>query len=404
MKSNTGVVPKLRFPEFRNAGEWEVKRLGDYLSNKPEYGVNAAAVPFNKNLPIYLRITDISEDGKLMLKNRVSIDLDASKEQYLSEDDIVLARTGASVGKSYKYRKSDGALVFAGFLIRIRPNILELDSEFLSQYLHTNTYWNWVEFTSARSGQPGINGTEYSLMPIPLPPTIQEQQKIADCLSSLDEVIDLHTKKLEALKTHKKGLMQQLFPRDGETTPRMRFPEFRDAGEWEVKRIHELLEYERPEPYIVQSDNYEPYGTPVLTANKSFILGYTYEQTGIYEDVPVIIFDDFTTDKKFVDFPFKVKSSAIKILKRKGENNIRFIFELMNLIHFDPQQHKRYYISEYQNIVVRVPIPKEQQKIADCLSSLDEVIDLHTKKLEALKAHKKGLMQQLFPTMDEVRL
>ena len=183
--------------------------------------------------------------------------------------------------------------------------------------------------------------------------------------------------------------------------PKLRFPEFRDAGPWEKTPLREVLDYERPDRYIVDNDNYQSSGIPVLTANKSFILGYTDETNGVYKEVPVIIFDDFTTDKKFVNFPFKVKSSAIKILKSRDKNNIRFLYELMTLIKFDPQQHKRYYISEYQNISVPIPKPEEQQKIADCLSSLDEVIKLEGKKLEALKAHKKGLMQQLFPREGE---
>ncbi len=183
--------------------------------------------------------------------------------------------------------------------------------------------------------------------------------------------------------------------------PHLRFPEFRNAMPWEAERLGNLLNYERPDKYIVQSDKYETSGIPVLTANKSFILGYTSEQYGIYKDVPAIIFDDFTTDKKYVDFPFKIKSSAIKILKSNGKNDIRFLFELMTIIKFDPQQHKRYYISEYQNIIVFVPKPKEQQKIAACLSSIDEVIELESKKLDAFKAHKKGLMQQLFPREGE---
>jgi len=183
--------------------------------------------------------------------------------------------------------------------------------------------------------------------------------------------------------------------------PRLRFPEFRDAGEWKHIPLRAILDYERPDKYIVNSDNYKPSGIPVLTANKSFILGYTSEQDGIFKDVPVIIFDDFTTDKKYVDFPFKVKSSAIKILRHKDANNIRFIYELMSLIKFDPKQHKRYYISEYQNILVPVPKPKEQQKIADFLSTIDELIEHEANKLEALKKHKKGLMQRLFPREGE---
>lgn len=179
--------------------------------------------------------------------------------------------------------------------------------------------------------------------------------------------------------------------------PKLRFPEFSKAGSWEEESITNLLDYERPDAYIVTDTNYQKVGTPVLTANKSFILGYTNEEYGIYENIPAIIFDDFTVDKKFVDFPFKVKSSAIKILKEKGNNNIRFIFELLSQIRFEAKEHKRYYISAYQNLIVNIPKPQEQQKIASCLSSLDDLITAHTQKFDALRAHKKGLMQQLFP-------
>ena len=126
-------------------------------------------------------------------------------------------------------------------------------------------------------------------------------------------------------------------------------------------------------------------------------IGYTRESTGIYVNLPVIIFDDFTTDKKYVDFPFKVKSSAIKILHTKHTDILRFIYELMNQITFEAKEHKRYYISTYQRIQVPLPKEKEQQKIADCLSSLDELIEATTQKVEVLKEHKKGLMQRLFP-------
>ena len=180
-------------------------------------------------------------------------------------------------------------------------------------------------------------------------------------------------------------------------TPKLRFPEFRDAGEWEAKPLSDLLDYEQPGKYIVEDSNYQDTGTPVLTANKSFVLGHTAEISGIFEDVPVIIFDDFTTDKKYVDFPFKVKSSAIKILRSRGNNELKLIYELMSRIRFDPAQHKRYYISQYQNLEIELPSPSEQQRIADCLSSLDGLIAAEGRMLEALKAHKKGLMQQLFP-------
>jgi len=185
--------------------------------------------------------------------------------------------------------------------------------------------------------------------------------------------------------------------------PKLRFPEFRRAAAWEMKPLSALLDYERPEKYIVADVTYQNSGTPVLTANKSFILGYTPEVDGVYTGVPVVIFDDFTTDTKYVDFPFKVKSSAIKILKAKGDDSLKVIFELMGGIKFEPKEHKRYYISEYQNLEVAIPKAPEQQKIADCLTSLDEVIAAQGRKVEALKAHKRGLMQQLFPREGETR-
>lgn len=206
------TVPKLRFKEFENSGDWKENTLGDCLLNTPEYGINAAAVPYSDKLPTYLRITDISEDGIFLTNNKVSVDKNVTETNYLTEGDIVLARTGASVGKSYKYRVKDGKFVFAGFLIRIKPDENKLNSEFIFQFLSTPQYWKWVSFISARSGQPGINGTEYSSMLIYLPPIIDEQQKIAACLSSLDELITAQSQRIDALKEHKKGLMQGLFP------------------------------------------------------------------------------------------------------------------------------------------------------------------------------------------------
>lgn len=205
-------VPVIRFSEFQNAGEWKPVQLSQCLLKSPEYGINAPAVPYSDKLPVYLRITDISDDGSFISEQKVSVARKVIENNYLGEGDIVLARTGASVGKSYKYRKKDGRLVFAGFLIRIQPDAQLLNSEFIYQFFHTAQYWKWVNLTSARSGQPGINGSEYSSMPLLLPRNLEEQQKIADCLSSLDDLITALTQKLEAFKTHKKGLMQQLFP------------------------------------------------------------------------------------------------------------------------------------------------------------------------------------------------
>lgn len=210
--------PRLRLPEFRDAGEWETRPLGGLLSRPPEYGVNAAAVNYSPDLPTYIRITDIDDDGNFLTENKASVDIDAADNHYLTEGDVVLARTGASVGKWYRYRPDDGRLVFAGFLIRISPDKNKLDSFFLSAFLATRRYWDWVGITSARSGQPGINGTEYASLPIPLPPKTRtderpaEQQRIAAIFGSLDALIAAQARKLDVLRAHKKGLVQQIFP------------------------------------------------------------------------------------------------------------------------------------------------------------------------------------------------
>ncbi|MDD3771745.1 MAG: restriction endonuclease subunit S [Weeksellaceae bacterium] len=179
--------------------------------------------------------------------------------------------------------------------------------------------------------------------------------------------------------------------------PEIRFPEFKNEGEWDLKTLEDVLDYERPDKYIVHNTNYLNEGTPVLTANKSFILGYTNEDFGIYKKLPAIIFDDFTVDSKFVNFSFKVKSSAIKILTPKKKYDLRFTYELISQIDFNATEHKRYYISEYQKLKLPFPLPKEQLKIASCLSSLDDLIEAHNQKLDLLKDHKKGLIQNFFP-------
>jgi type I restriction enzyme S subunit len=216
---------------------------------------------------------------------------------------------------------------------------------------------------------------------VPLPPTKAEQTAIATALNDADAIITALEKLIAKKKAIKQGTMQELLkPKTG----------------WETKKLGDFLNYEQPTKYIVQNTDYNDHNqTPVLTAGKSFILGYTNEEFGIFENLPVIIFDDFTTDKKFVNFIFKVKSSAMKILKPKKETNLRFIYELMQTIEFDSTDHKRYWISEYQKIEVSVPNPDEQIRIAQILSDMDSEIEALEQKLKKQKQIKQGMMQVL---------
>jgi type I restriction enzyme, S subunit len=183
--------------------------------------------------------------------------------------------------------------------------------------------------------------------------------------------------------------------------PEIRFPEFNK--EWNLEELEQCLDYLQPTPYLVESTDYkDEYDTPVLTAGKSFILGYTNEKEGVFqENLPVIIFDDFSTATQFVDFPFKTKSSAMKILLSKNGNNIKFVYEAIQMINYEVGVHQRHWISIFSKLKIAKPDPQEQQKIASCLSSLDEVIAAHSQKLDLLKDHKKGLMQNLFPQEGE---
>ena len=145
---------------------------------------------------------------------------------------------------------------------------------------------------------------------------------------------------------------------------------------WSVCRLEEIVNYEQPTQYIVESTNYfNDYKTPVLTAGKSFILGYTNETKGIYDKLPSIIFDDFTTDSRLVDFPFKVKSSAMKILQVHSEINIHYVAYFMSVTRLVGDTHKRYWISEYSKLPIPIPPKEEQNRIVTKIQNIESVLE-----------------------------
>lgn len=178
--------------------------------NKGEYGVNAPACEYQPELPQYIRITDIDDNGNYVKDCPVSV-MTQEKEKYtLHEGDILFVRTGGTVGKPYRYVASDGELVFAGFLIRFSVNTCLFDDKFIYYQFLTSRYRNWISTMSARSGQPGINAEEYGKYLLRVPSTIEEQRKIADIISASDEVIEKMEKELQQWKQKKKSLMQLL--------------------------------------------------------------------------------------------------------------------------------------------------------------------------------------------------
>lgn len=241
--------------------------------------------------------------------------------------------------------------------------------------------------------QANLSAKQVQELPVLIPP-LPEQKKIAQILSAWDSAISVTEKLLTNSQQQKKALMQQLLTGKKRLTDEngVRF-----SGEWEKVKLGDVLDYVQPTPYLVDSTDYnDDYLTPVLTAGKSFILGYTNESHGVYHSpLPVVIFDDFTTDSKFVDFSFKAKSSAMKILSAKDGFSIKYIFESMQMLDFKIGGHQRHWISIFSSLIIRIPHIQEQQKIASVLSAADAEISTLKKKLACLKDEKKALMQQL---------
>lgn len=189
--------------------DWEIYPLRSLLKCQPKYGINAAATALLGNLPTYIRITDINEDGKFSPTEKVGVNSPLSENYILERGDIVLARTGASVGKSYLYDEDDGELIYAGFLIKISPASNLLCSKYLSLYFQTKEYWDWIATNSMRSGQPGINGNQYANLKIALP-AINEQLKISRIFIDIDKELEKLKIKLNKVSLLKQGMMQEL--------------------------------------------------------------------------------------------------------------------------------------------------------------------------------------------------
>ncbi|MCC3354486.1 hypothetical protein LLE97_08100 [Holdemanella biformis] len=215
-------------------------------------------------------------------------------------------------------------------------------------------------------------------------PTIENQIKIARFLDLIEERIQTQIKIIDTLSSQKKQIRNLLF---------------KDIHKNANCCIQDYVIYEQPQKYIVHSTDYLSYGkdyTPVLTANQSFILGYTLEKDGIYEKGDCIIFDDFTNENKYVDFPFKVKSSALKILQTKEGLMLKFFYEYLQFLNFESTDHKRHYLSEVAVTDISVPNLKEQTFVCKIFTSFDNKLRNEKALLEKYRLQKQFLLNNLF--------
>ena len=393
------LTPKLRFPEFREAAGWQQKLIGSYLEDC------SGRVPPDTELPVYsstrdgLKRQDAYFDGRV-LQNKNDYGVvppDCLVYRHMSDDGLFkfnINETGGeiAVSKEYPVFRTKG-----------------LNSVFLLATLNEGP--DFKQF--ALSQKAGGTRTRLYFSRLcewrTLLPSPAEQQKIAECLSSVDELIAAQARKLDALKTHKKGLMQQLFPREGETQPRLRFPEFQDAGEWEETTLGDAATFFNGRAYkqeeLLESGKYT-----VLRVGNFFT-----SKTWYYSDLEL----DETKYCNHGDLLYAWSASfgprvwrgektiyhyhIWKVVENSGIDR-RFLFitlenetEKMKAESANGLGIMHITKGTIEGWVTTFPTKPEQQRIADCLTSLDDLITAQTQKLEALKTHKQGLMQQLFP-------
>lgn len=370
--------------------EWDVKTLDSLTTLLTNGFVGTATTAYveSDDGVLYIQGYNVQENGfNFHGIKRVSKAFHArNQKSCLQIGDLLTIQTGDIGVTTVVPPELAGANCHALIISRLRKQ----DSEpgFYCHYF--NSERGRVAFKGIETGttMKHLNGSDMKRLFLPSPP-VEEQRAIAEALSDMDALLG-GLDRLIAKKRHLKlAAMQRLL------TGEIRLPGFQ--GEWEVKRLGDLLEYEQPTNYLVQDSEYsDDNDVPVLTAGKTFILGYTNETNGIYGSLPAIIFDDFTTATKYVTFPFKAKSSAMKILKPRDTSvNLRLVFEIMQLINFKVSDHKRYWISEYQNQRIKFPEPPEQTAMAEVLRDMDADLVALEQRRDKTRALKLGMTQEL---------
>lgn len=404
-KKQAPSVPKLRFPEFLGAGGWDADDLGlvaDFVNEK----IALEQVALENYVSTENILADYGGIGKAS-----KLPTTGSVTRFQLNDTLV-SNIRPYLKKVWIADKEGGASNDV-IVIRAKQRLLP---QYLSALLKNDAFIDYV-MTGAKGvkmprGDVGSMKAYQALYP-PKP----EQQKVADCLSSVDELIAAQARKVDSLKTHKKGLMQRLFPREGETQPRLRFPEFRDSGAWSKRTLSDFLtersqfpedkvplysltiedgvtpKTERYQRAFLVNDEAEAYKL-VLPNDFAFNpmnlrFGAIGRHSGT-EAVAVskyynIFYCDNSVDSRFCEIYFR--SDAM----------VRFYdtMAIGSLI-----EKRRVHFSDFLKFNIRFPSSLEQQRIADCITSLDTLIVAATQELEALKTHKKGLMQQLFPSAE----
>ncbi|RXR35425.1 restriction endonuclease subunit S [Flavobacterium piscinae] len=426
MSKNMKIIPELRFPEFENEGEWEEKELGKLAKKITER---------NKDSLVKDVFTNSAIDG--IVDQRDYFDKDIADKNNL--ENYYIVKEG-----DYVYNPRISNIAPVGPISKNKTNkegamsplytVFRFDSknnDFFEYYFKSEHWYNAirkVSNTGARFDRMSIADSAFMEIPV-LSPSPKEQQKIASCLSSLDEVIAAHSQKLELLKDHKKGLMQNLFPQEGEKVPKYRFKEFEKDGEWLEKNLENYIDLFSGIALKSEEISDDQSGRPILRGinitegyirhskdiDKYFLGSIENMEKYFVKKNDIVIGMDGSKVGKNVALVGKGDEDSILIqrvarIRTNEKADIHFIYQFLisdkfrayvdivntssGIPHISSQQIKDF----------KIGIPpklKEQQKIASCLSSLDSLITAEAEKIEQLKWHKKGLMQGLFPKINE---
>ena len=398
------LVPRLRFPEFVKEVEWEEEDLGTLAEN-----LDSKRVPITSNQ---------REKGTIPYYGASGI-IDYVKEYIYNENLLCISEDGANlIDRNYPIAFSISGKTW----VNNHAHVLKFEN--IHTQLLVEKYINSINVEDFLTGmaQPKLNRGKLDIIPIPLPKNPNEQQKIASCLSSLDEVIKAESQKLGVVKEHKKGLLQNLFPQNGETVPMLRFKEFEDGGAWEKNTMEEICK--------ITSG-----GTPSRTVNDYWNGEIPWISTTLIDFNTINAVNEYITEAGLQNSSAKIfpKNTILMAMYGQGKTrgkvailgieaatnqacaaillkegfNTNFVFqnlagryeEIRELSNQGGQENLSGGLIE--NIPISIPVnPKEQQKIASCLSSIHELINIQSQKVEALKLHKKGLLQGLFPDVN----
>lgn len=414
-KNIKGVIPKWRFESFDSYPKWDIKKLGYLMGPINERAGDKKYVLMSVTSGVGL-IPQVEKFGREIAGN-------SYKNYYvIRKNDFAYNKSSTKEfpeGYISMLKEYEEAAIPNSIFTCFRVIDDEYEPLFFEQLFNTNYHGKWlkkyIEIGARAHGALSIDTKHLWNMPVAVP-KLPEQQKIADCLSSIDDLISTEEKKLSLLNDYKKGWMQKLFPAEGKTIPEWRFPEFRDSGDWENTTIEKIADYENGKAHenniidngkyiVVNSKFISTEGEIIKYTNEANLLAYKGDILMVLSDVPNgrALSKCYLVEK---DNVYTVNQRVCRIIPEKVNSTLLFYTINRNkyFLSFDDGV-KQTNLKKNDVLSCSIVIPKEpdeQEKIADFLSGIDDLISTQTDRIEALKQHKKALMQGLFPSIEEV--